>query len=146
MIYDLKAEGTGVETRVGPKPKLPQPARQIWLGYILRALPVSVVNIRAKRSQFLDCGLGTALRPTALGLGGPIVQNEANSSGRPGRRRAKCAKRTQFRTVGWPTEYPSFHYSIIPPFQLRCAYAGGGTIVRNEANRRSFKCEVSSFK
>jgi hypothetical protein len=48
----------------------------------------------------LPCGLPPPARAGRLykqtQLGGPIVQNEPNWAGRPGSRRAKCAKRTQF--------------------------------------------------
>jgi hypothetical protein len=40
-----------MRTRGKPKPESPQLARQICLGFILHALRVSVLNIRAKQSQ-----------------------------------------------------------------------------------------------
>ena len=43
-----------------------------------------------------DLKAGRLPRPAAAGLGRPIVRNKPNSAGRPGPRRAKCAKRTQF--------------------------------------------------
>ncbi len=60
MIYDLKAEGRDMSTRAERKPQSPRLARQTGLGVIPRALRVSVVNIRAKQSQFRDCGLRIA--------------------------------------------------------------------------------------
>jgi hypothetical protein len=111
---------------------------------------------RAKQTQF-----GGA-RP---GSQDANVQNEPNCSGRPGARRTRCAKRTQF-PAGRDT--PPFQYSIIPPFRsnadcakrsqfvsgaqewARAAGAGRprrGLIVQNEPNcGRSFKFEVSSVK
>jgi hypothetical protein len=70
---------------------------------------------RAKQSQFLDCGLrilqneanlerGSGFRDQGSATWHPtpdpcplaFVRNEPNSTARPGPRRAKCAKRTQF--------------------------------------------------
>ncbi len=136
------------------KPQSPQLVRQTGLGVILRALRVwvpkrtiprlgalSVVNIRAKRTQFFDCGLRiadrglrTALRrdacPAVHCLGAaragctnkpnwpePIVQNEPNSA-RLGpvwvTRGRKMQNEPNVRRADMP---PPFQYSIIPAFQ-----------------------------
>ncbi len=68
---------------------------------------------RAKQTQFLDCGLwiadsgrtcGGTPAPLPCCLG-PVRANSAKrsqfSAGRPGSRRQKCAKRTQFGPAGW---------------------------------------------
>jgi hypothetical protein len=78
-----------------------------------------------RRARDSRCLRGSQLRKTnPIWLGstggrvplGPKVQNEANL-GPGGGRGTGHAKRTQFRGVGRPVEYPAFHYSIIPPFQ-----------------------------
>ena len=43
-----------MRTRVKPRPESPQLAWQICLGFILRALRVPVVSIRAKQSQLAE--------------------------------------------------------------------------------------------
>ncbi len=61
--------------------------------------------------------------------GGGKMQNEPNLTGRPGPRRTKRAKRTQFRSGPWPRHS---HYSCIPPFQ----HSSPMPIVQNKANLR----------
>jgi hypothetical protein len=76
---------------------------------------------RAKRTQF---PVGRAAVRTNPIWWGSNVRNEPNSSGRPGPRRAKCAKRTQFPAGQEP------HHSTIPSFQRSNPMA----IVRNKPN------------
>ena len=68
----------------------PERARHMCLGFILRALPVSVADIRAKQSQFPGGagwdragGRGPCTNKANLAkraeIWGPIVQNEPNS-------------------------------------------------------------------
>jgi hypothetical protein len=116
---------------------------------------------RAKRTQFRPSAREWALaagapegklcktKPISGQPGGwerPIVRNKANLAGRPGPRRANCAKRSQFPAGRDTPTIPIFHYSSIP---VRCrlcktkpipAGPGGmgprerGAIVQNEPN------------
>ncbi len=62
--------------------------------------------------------LGTAHPGARLCKTNPIPSERPGMGrGRARLPRAKGAKRTQFRGAGRPVEYPSFHYSIIPPSQ-----------------------------
>jgi hypothetical protein len=126
MIYDLKAEGREMTTRVRPKPDFAQLVGQTGVDVILRALRVSVVNIRAKRSQFGDgraasegrnaqnkpnssigdCGFTEAcgLPP---GLAGLAVQTKPIARSKMCKTNPICGGR----------DTPPFHCSIISPFR-----------------------------
>jgi hypothetical protein len=103
---------------------------------------------RAKRTQFLDCGLRIERTRSGASARGEMRKTNPISGRRarcragtpnlrrgetcktnpiwPGRGRApeaKCTKRTQFPRVGRWVESPLFHYSIIPPFQSNAVRA-----------------------
>jgi hypothetical protein len=85
MSYDLKAEERDMKTHSEAKPESPPPARQIRPALLLRDLRASVVNIRAKQSQFPAAG---KKRQVFFGKGvmvnstfDRLRQNKANSGG-----------------------------------------------------------------
>jgi hypothetical protein len=118
----------------------------------------------AKRTQSLDCGLRTADRPAAghppCGLPPrararqlcktkpirrPIVRNEPNlARSRPsrGRRRAKCAKRTQFPASRAAGAGRSRQTKPIPAVGSQCAQRD----IEDNASRRHYKRRAERAK
>jgi hypothetical protein len=112
------------------------------------------------RLRISDCGFGTDLPPRArasrscktkpnLGrmgyLGdGPweqhIVQNEANFSGRPGRRKAKCAKRSQFGQRCHPNTLCRFASSLLPAGSGLTGSGGGYRLIRRRGSALGDTC------
>ncbi len=94
---------------------------------------------RAKRTQFFDCGFRKACGPppecarpgctNKPNWAEPIMRNKPNSAGRPGPRRAKRAKRSQFFNCG-----------------LRISDCGLGTDLRRDAGPAACRLQPTEAK
>jgi hypothetical protein len=104
-----------VETRVGPKLGFLQPARQRCLGFLRRALRVTVVSNRAKQSQF--------------------------PAGPEGRRTRGQMRKTNPIFGGRDT--PPCHYPIIPPSQSDAYCAKRTQLGRSAATSEGEMCETN---